>query len=141
MKPIKILLIFLGLFTLTFSLKRILPFSFLKSDVPYIKQLFSDISQNLNLSFLFTFIWSFERIKKIPSIEEFKAQRKNLIIYIFLFTWILNFILIMSEAWVLKHNMDWINGILFSLSLAVLSMLLSLLFSGALIKRKLTNSI
>jgi len=138
MKPLKILLSFLGLFTLTFSLHQIHLFS---SDEPNIKQLFSDIYQSLNLSFLFTFIWSFEKIKKIQSVEEFKAQRKNLIIYIFLFTWILNFILMLSEAWVLKHDMDWKNGILFSLSWAVISMLLSLLFSGAFMKRKLTNSI
>lgn len=139
MKLIKILLTFLGLFTLTFILERIRYSDVLKSGEPYIKQLFSDISQSLNLSLLFTFIWSFEKIKKIRSIEIFNAQRKNLVICVFLFTWISNIALMVSERLVLKHEIDWIKAILFSLLLAVVSMLLSLLFSGAFIKRKPAN--
>jgi len=140
MKPIKILLTFLALFTLTFILERIHYSDVIKSGEPYIKQLFSDISQSLNLSLLFTFIYSFGEIKKIKSFEEFKTQRKKLVIYIFLFTWILNVALMVSEHWVLKHDTNWIKGILFSLLGAVISMLLSILFSGAFMKRKPINS-
>jgi len=140
MKPIKILLTFLALFTLTFILERIHYSDVLKSGEPYIKQLFSDISQSLNLSLLFTFIYSFGEIKKIKSFEEFKTQRKKLVIYILLFTWILNVALMVSEHWVLEHNTNWIKGILFSLLGAVISMLLSILFSGAFMKRKPINS-
>jgi len=139
MKPIKIILIFLVLFTLTFILERIRYSDVLKSGEPYIKQIFSDISQSLNLSLLFTFIWSFEKIKKIRSIEIFNAQRKNLVIFVFLFTWISNIAILVSERLVLKHEIDRIKAIFFSLLLAVVSMLLSLLFSGAFRKRKPAN--
>ena len=139
MKPIKIILIFLGLFTLTFILERIRYSDVLKLGEPYIKQLFSDISQSLNLSLLFTFIWSFEKIKKIRSIEIFNAQRKNLIISVSLFTWISNVTLMVSERLVLKHEIDWIKAVFFSLLLAIISMLLSILFSGAFMKRKPVN--
>jgi len=139
MKPIKILLTFLGLFTLYFILERIRYSDVLKSGEPYIKQIFSDISQSLNLSLLFTFIWSFEKIKKIRSSEIFNAQRKNLIIFVFLFTWISNIAIMVLERLVLKHEIDWIKAILFSLLWAVISMLLSFLFSGAFRKRKPAN--
>jgi hypothetical protein len=139
MKPIKILLIFLGLFTLYFIFYCIIHSDLLKSGEANIKQLFSDISQSLNLSLLFTFIWSFEKIKKIQSVEVFKAQRKNLVISVFLFTWISNGIIMVLERLILKHEIVWINDILFSLLWAVISMLLSLLFSGAFMKRKLIN--
>jgi len=140
MKPIKILLTFLVLFTLTFLVEQIHPSDLLKSGEPYTKKLFSDISQSLNLSLLFTFIYSFREIKKIESFEELNNQRKKLVIFVFLFTWILNAALMVSEHWVLKHDTYWIKGILFSLLWTVISMLLSILFSGAFMKRKPVNS-
>ena len=140
MKPIKIILIFLCLFTLTFIFESIIHSDLLKTGEPYIKQLFSDISQSLNLSLLFTFIWSFEKIKKIQSVEVFKTQRKILVISVFLFSWISNGIIMVLERLILKHEIDWIKAVLFSFSLAVVSMLLSILFSGAFMKRKSVNS-
>ena len=140
MKPIRIILIFLGLFTMTFILEWIRYSDLLQSGETNIKQLFSSLSQSLNLPLLFTFLWSFGEIKKIESPEEFKRQRKNLILVVFLFTWISNIVLMMSERWVLKHEIVWTKAILSGLLLAVVSMLLSLLFSGAFMKRKPVNS-
>ena len=128
MKPIKILLIFLGLFTLSFIPTQFHPFGLFKSGEPYHKQLFSSLFQSLNFSTLFTFIYFFGEIKKIESLEEFKAQRKKLVISVFLFTSILSGVLWVTESWVLKHRTDWINSILFSLIWAVISVLLTLLF-------------
>ena len=141
MKPIKILLTFLGLFTLTFIFESIIHSDLLKSSENSIKQLFSSLSQSLNLSLLFTFIWGFREIAKIEYFEEFKVQRKMLIICVFLFNWISNTTLMVSERLVLKHEINWIKAVLFSLLLAVISMLLSLLFSGAFMKRKPVNQI
>ena len=140
MKPIRIILIFLGLFTMTFILEWIRYSDLLQSGETNIKQLFSSLSQSLNLPLLFTFLWSFGEINKIESPEEFKRQRKNLILVVFLFTWISNIVLMMSERWVLKHEIVWTKAILSGLLLAVVSMLLSLLFSGAFMKRKPVNS-
>ena len=139
MKPIKILLTFLGLFTLTFIFESIIHSDLLKLGETGIKQLFSSLSQSLNMSLLFTFIWSFEKIKKIQLVEEFKVERKNLIIYVFLSTWVLSGVLMVLEFWFLKHEIDWIKMISISFLWAIISMLLSLLFSGAFMKRKTTN--
>jgi len=139
MKPIKIVLLFIGLFTLTFILERLHSSVLLKSGEPITTRLFSELSQSVNLSLLFTFLWSFGETKKIQSLEEFKVRRKYLIISVFLFTWILNLILMVSERWVLKQGIDWIKWTLLSLLLAVISMLLFLLFSGAFMKRKPVN--
>jgi len=141
MKPIKILLTFLTLFIFTFILERIIHSAdLIRADEPFIKELFSSIHQSLNLSLLFTFIYSFGEIKKIESFEEFKSQRKTLVIYFFLFTWIINGFTMVLERWILKQEIDWIRWLLFSLLWAVISMLLSLLFSGAFMRRKPTNS-
>jgi len=140
MKPIKILLIFFGLFTMTFLFESLLHSDLLKSGETNIKQLFSSLNQSLNLPLFFTFLWSFEKIKKIRNIEVFNVQRKKLVIYVFLFTWVSNIVLMMSYRWVLKHEIVWIKDILFSLLWAVISMLLSILFSGAFMKRKPVNS-
>ena len=136
MKPIKIILIFLGLFTMTFILEWIRYSDLLKSGETNIKQLFSSLTQSLNLSLLFTFLWSFEKIKKIRSIEIFNLQRKNLVISVFLFTWISNIAIMVLERWVLKHETVWIKHILLSLFGTIFTMLLSILLSGAFMKRK-----
>ena len=140
MKPIKIILIFLGLFTMTFILEWIRYSDLLKSGETNIKQLFSSLTQSLNLSLLFTFLWSFEKIKKIRSIEIFNLQRKNLVISVFLFTWISNIAIMVLERWVLKHETVWIKHILLSLFGTIFTMLLSILLSGAFMKRKSVNS-
>jgi len=139
MKPFKILLLFLGLFTFIFILDCIGHSDLLKQGETNIKQLFSSIHQGLNLALMFTFISSFRELKKIESLQKFKTYRKSLIIYIFLFTWISNVALMVTEHWILKHEIYWIKGILFSLLWAVISMLLSLLFSGAFMQRKPIN--
>ena len=139
MKPIKILLTFLGLFTLIFIVEHILPFGQLRSGESIIDQQFSSLFRSLNLSLLFTFIYSIREIKKIEPFEEFKRQRKNLMLVVFLFSWISNVVLMFLEPLVLKHQTIWIRVILYSLLLAVISMLLSILFSGAFMKRKTVN--
>lgn len=136
MKPIKILLTFLFFFTSFFILERIYPSHFLKSGEPIIEQIFKYIFQSLNLTLLVTFLDSFRKIKKLESIEIFKAQRKNLIISFFLFTWIITVFLKVVRNWILKHETDCLKSIYYSLLWAIISLLISLLFSGAFRKGK-----